>query len=278
MPMLRNLEFGHDSRRDGKKYWTETNGVYTELQNEDPDVANINLSLMTRLSTLDLTNHRKLNTISGLDKCTQLEEVYISGTDVNTLNLPQTSTIKKLFLNDKLSNITLDNLISLEDVRIDGYNNISSVYITNCNEYMQSKSAEIITNCIDKLVGAYDPNGSVNCTLTNINWSSFGNSNIGTRDYEILEKLVDINAVLKGTINVSNMPSSLKIKLINKYGNIDNANNALYVTYPQVPVYGLKLKYNKYWLEPNNGILDLSKHLVFNANKPSYSNVSTSKS
>jgi hypothetical protein len=269
MPKLRNLEFGHDSRRDGKQYWTLTDGVYSKLENNDSKVQTINLSLMTGLSVLDMTNHRSLTTISGLDKCTQLEEVYISGTDVNTLNLPQTSTIKKLYLNDKLSNLTFDNLINLEDVQIDGYDNVSSVYITNCNEYMQNKSADIITNCIDNLVAAYDPTGNnTNCTLTGINWErgSFGNNTNGRRDYEILEKLVNIKANLNGTIHVSKMSPALKIKLINKYGNVDDSSNALHVIYDSKYISSVAFNRSEYYIEPGTSSYDFSNELTFDPN------------
>ena len=258
MPMLRNLEFGHDSRRDGKKYWTFTDGVYSNLENNDSRVQNINLSLMTGLSVLDMTNHRSLNTINGLDKCTQLEEVYISGTNVNTLNLPQTSTIKKLYLNDKLTNITLDNLINLEDVQIDGYNNITTVKITNCNSYMQSKSADIVANCIGTLSS---------CELTNINWNSFGNNNVGTRDYEILEKLVDIKAILKGTITISKMTPALKLKLINQYGDVDTntgGNESLHIVYDKSNLASVQFNRNEYYLEPGQSSFDFSNELSFN--------------
>lgn len=255
MPMLEKLEFGHDYRRDNQKYWTLDNGKYVEWKNERP-VVTIDLSLMKKLTLLDMTNHTNLDTISGLDKCTQLEAVYISGTAVNTLNLPQTSTIKKLYLNDKLSNITFDNLINLEDVRIDGYKNVSKVYITNCNEYMQSKSLEIITNCIDNLVKYYNPDGEPNCTVTGINWESL--------DYEILEKLVSINADIKGHIHVNKMTPELKIKLINKYDAIDSSSNALYITYDPTYVDNFGFNRTEYYIEPGTSSYDFSNELKFN--------------
>ena len=255
MPMLRSLEFGHDHRRDNKQYYTLTNGEYRELENINTKVQTIPLSSMVGLSILDVTNHRALNTLDGLDKCKQLEELYISGTSVQTLNLPQTSTIKKLYLNDKLTNITLNNLINLEDIIIDGYNNVTTVHITNCNEYMQNKTAEIIRNCIDNLKANYD-GVTNNCTVTGIKWTDI--------DYNILEKLVDINADIKGEISVNKMTPALKIKLINKYGNIDDKSNSLYVVYPYEYIKEVKLNRSEYYLEPNQLSFDFSNELSFN--------------
>lgn len=269
MPMLRNLEFGHDYRRDGKRYWTYTEGNWKELENNSSKVQSIPLSNLSNLEILDVTNHRSMEYLNGLDNCKQLKEIYISGTAVKSLNLPKTSTIEKLYLNDKLTGVNFDNLINLKDVKFDGYSNITSVNITNCSDYMKTESANIIKNCIDNLVNSYDSDASAkNCVLSGIYWENWGSTNTnGLRDYEILEKLVDINADIKGYIKVSKMTSSLKLKL-QKYGDVDNNDpeKGLKVEYDTIYIVkdGVSFKRSQYWVEPSQSTLDMSVNIKFN--------------
>ena len=255
LPKLRELNLGHEKDRDGVEY----NEYYVE-----GDVKKIrpftnrylkamNCSTLKQLTLLDVTNHVMLNAINGLNGCDQLQELYARGTDALTgVDLPATTALRVIYLGKNLVTLNLTDLTGIQKFELEGADNIQQLFIRNCGDYMAERSFDIMRMAISNLEKVYDPKTNNNiCQLTGINWQ---NVNV-----EELERLYNINAQLAGTINLTDtLRNDLKVKLVNKYGDIDNPKNSLYITYSQNAITSISLP-NKMYIHQEG-----TSELVFN--------------
>jgi len=98
---------------------------HLKIGDSDPNYENgylttIGLGSNKMLETLDLRNCPNLTTISGgsydgLEKCTGLKEVYLDGTSVGSLTLPNGGVLEILHLPDTISILTIRNQPSIRD-------------------------------------------------------------------------------------------------------------------------------------------------------------------
>lgn len=277
MPLLRKLEIGHEYERDNTKYYSKTtSGEYIEIV--DSRLKEFSLNNLQNLTLFDGTNRTMLSSLPGLNKCNQLEALYLRGTAFTTLDLPSTSTLHTLYLSSNMQSLDFNNLTNLGNLLEDGtqgklvipnYSNITRINIKNCSNYLKTESLNIVKNCIDN-------NGFKECKITGISW---GNQNTPIES-TLLEKIIALgkeNYDISGTIYVDNMSTQLKTKLIEKFGTIDDPNGTLFISYTRLYVDASKSKFNrnKYWIEPNQNEIDLSTQLILKNNSNQDANTVT---
>lgn len=265
LPKLRELNLGHEKDRTmvngipcvkgteykeyisivtpGENNTDNTNGS-TEVTTEERPFTNqyldkMNCSSLKQLTILDITNHTKLDELTDFENCTQLQELYAKGTDsLKTINLPQTTSLKVIYLGKSLVRLNLIDLTGIEKFELEGGSNIEYLNITNCGSVMASQSYSIMKTAINSLKNAFNSGSKNVCILKNINWTAV--------EVSYLESLLDINAELSGKITIKNtsdnkLTNDLKVRLVNKYGDIDNPDNSLYITYEQYAITDVKL-------------------------------------
>jgi hypothetical protein len=144
----------------------------TRLQNlkigdSSADYDNSNLMSLTLgnnvlLNTLDVRNCSKLGTgeqqsidVSG---CTNIEHIYLEGTALKSVTLPNAGILKTLHLPDTTTNLKLVNQTALTDFVISDYSNISTLRIENTPR----------VNNLEAFLGMKE-NGRVR--ITNIDWT-----------------------------------------------------------------------------------------------------------
>ena len=259
LPKLRELNLGHEKDRDGveyQEYYTDNDVKKVRPFTNDICEA-INVSSSKQLTLLDITNHKVCAAINGLQNCDQLQALYARGTDhLSTINLPATTALKTIYLGKNLVTLNLTDLTGIEKFELEGADKISQLFIRNCGSYMASRSHDIMVMAISSLEKVYDPKTNNNiCQLTGINWEN--------TTVEELERLLNINAQLSGKINLTNsLRNDLKVKLVNKYGDIDDPNNGLYVTYSQLPLTAITMPNKMYIHQPG------TTQLSFTSNPP----------
>lgn len=260
-PKLRELNLGHEKDRtsvngvpcEQKEYMeymskvTEGDeGNTTEITKEERPFTNqylktMNCSSLKQLTLLDITNHTALSSLDGLTECDQLQELYARGTNaLSTIELPATTALKTIYLGKNLVTLNLTNLTGIQKFELEGAEKIQQLFIRNCGSYMTTRSYDIMTMAIESLEKVYDPKTNNNiCQLTGINWQDC--------KVEYIERLLNINAKLSGEINLTDpLKNDLKVKLVNKYGDIDNPNNGLYITYSQNAITSISLPNKMY--------------------------------
>lgn len=260
-PKLKSLLLGHEPARDGVTYYeyiTDANGNSTNVKVpiSNNALTGLDLSSFKQLQVLDITNHSSIGNIDA-SYCTELRELYARGcTSTSAINLPNTTTLNTLYLPSTITSINLNGLSGLTDFVLDapetGSNYaIELLNITNCGDYMASESYNIVSQVIDSLERVYIP-GEINniCTLTNVNWEN--------AEAALLERLLNIDATLSGKIVIKGLSNDLKVKLSEKYGNIDDPNNSLYIEYIQTPITAAKLPNKMYIYTPGEHKLTFS--------------------
>lgn len=249
-PKLRELNLGHEKDRDGVEYreyvskvsisgGDDSTGGATEITKEIRPFTNqylkaIDCSSLKQLTLLDVTNHTMLSTLK-LTACDQLQKLYARGTDALTgVELPATTALNTIYLGKSLVTLNLTDLTSIEKFELEGASNLQQLFIRNCGSYMAGRSYDIVKMAIGALEKVYDPKTNNNiCQLTGINWTD--------ADSSYVERLLNINATLSGYIKVKALSNDLKVKLINKYGNIDDPNHTLHIVYNQSEIKSAKM-------------------------------------
>lgn len=191
-----------------------------------PVVEELNLKNISLPDTMDLSTYTKLRTLN------------LSGSTVKRVILP--SNVQDITLPTTIETFELYNPVN--SITFEGYDNIKVVYIDNIDLFNNSKF-DVIDFC-NKVTQL---NQLESITLHNLN---------NDISLDTLQRLLQVNVNLTGTIRVVNsignlapISFTLKQKLIDKFGNIDNQNNSLYVQYqvvqtntvlcePQVNIYG----------------------------------------
>ena len=259
MSKLTSLRLGHHV--DINKPGHET--PYTETVNDEEVVLTnnlatfLNLNNLPALTYLDITNHVALSDIA-IDKCTQLEELYASGTDrIKSITFPQTTTLKEIHVGAGLTQLNIEDLTGIEVFDWDkaymseagegevlekpGMGKLELLRIKNCGNLLKGNTSyNIVKESIDSLVDSYANNryDSV-CELYDVNWTDV--------DESILIKLLDIDAELTGKIAVKSLSFNTKLRLLSKYTSIDNDGDTLQVTYPPVKIGEISMPENTYF-------------------------------
>ena len=246
-PKIRKYEFGHEpARTDGVPYKEiiMVDGVRTEVPISNTICTDklANFNGCPQLELLDLTNLVKLEGIS-IDKCNLLKELYLRGTDsIKSVKFPQTNTLEKLYLSDKLISLDLTNLSGIKELVCDGLNNCTQLIIRNSGPVVAKK--QVSYNLMTSVINNKNLNKLI---LEDIDWDLKGDTNA----IKYLEKILELreifgkeNIVLKGTIkNLTGLTGDLKVKLCDKtaFGDIDNPENDLYILYDQIPIASISL-------------------------------------
>ena len=82
-----------------------------------------------KLKVVNVTNCSNLNGSIDVSKCSNIREVYCQGTKVSAVNLPLGGHLEILKLSEHTSSLMLRNQRDITDLTIDGYDNLTSLYI-----------------------------------------------------------------------------------------------------------------------------------------------------
>lgn len=97
----------------------------------------------TNLTDLSIGTNRLLKVINvcncpnlvkplGLTGCTNIEEIYATGSGITSIELPKSGYVKILHLPETLTNLTLVNQLYITDLTVEGYSNLTTLNIENC--------------------------------------------------------------------------------------------------------------------------------------------------
>lgn len=178
------------------------------------------LSFPPNASVIDLRNIDTLNNLganNNLKELSKLQKFYCTGTGIKSLELPQTNNLDTLYLNSDLESLTLRNQNNIQTFEYTP-TSLQTLVTGNCNVINQS----FIEDWLDGITTNLSLYG---LTISNVNWTSFSE--------ERLVKILSMGTcMITGTINMSSLSPTTKRTLINMFGNIDDENNSLYITYP----------------------------------------------
>lgn len=186
--------------------------------NTKEDGGQFDMSSMTMLKQVIVRNVQNLKKTIVLSS-DLLEEIDFTGTPIAGLSTPPTDMLTKLVLPDSITELRLVGYSNLQTsgLQVAGYSNIVTLDIEDCPNL---NSYDIMTSC-------YNAAGEKLSTITlkGINWSL---SNL-----DMLLLLAKRKATLTGKINLGSTTLGIndKVTLMEAWGEIDNENNSLYISY-----------------------------------------------
>lgn len=163
-----------------------------------------------------------------------LEEIDFTNTPIIGITTPPTDMLTKLVLPDTIKELNLVGYTNLQvsGLQVAGYSNIETLHIENCPNL---NSYEIVKACYD--AGAK----LTNVILKGIDWR--------IDDTTMLLSLAAKGAKLQGKIFIESLvPVTIddKAAFISAWGDIDNENNSLYISYTSIPITSISIEGREY--------------------------------
>lgn len=184
----------------------------------NPNLTELYVGNNTLLKEVDARNCTALTGSVDLSGCTNVEEVYMEGTALTGLQLPNGGALKKLHLPGTITNLTIRNQPGITEFVMPDYSNISTLWIENAG------------SAIDPLaiLAEIEPGSRVRIIGFNISFSGgSADSDIETL-YDLLDTMRGLDeqggntakAQVSGTIHVDNIIGSNLEDLRARYPNI----------------------------------------------------------
>lgn len=194
---------------------------------------NFDLSNMGMLRQVIVRNVKNL-TKSIILSSDLLEEIDFTNTPIIGVTTPPTDMLTKLVLPGTIKELNLVGYTNLQvsGLQVAGYSNIETLYIEDCPNL---DSYEIVKACYD--AGAK----LTNVILKGIDWR--------IDDTTILLSLAAKGAKLQGKIFIESLvPVTIddKAAFISAWGDIDNENNSLYISYNSIPITSISIEGREY--------------------------------
>ena len=209
-------------------------------------ITSINVAAMTSLRTLDVHN---LTTLAGsldLSKNGRLVSVDARGTNITEVVLPKQEFLTSVKLPGTITGLELDGQRKLSALSVADYSKLQrfSINQTTCPQ-LDSYSF------ISLLQSATNVRG--NLTFANMDWANVKASDITW--------LLDMNAKVSGRIvlaSAEKIDATMKMRMVGAWGNVDDEENALYISYNKVAITSAKLSGKTYFAEEGTYSLKLT--------------------
>lgn len=189
-----------------------------------------NMGMLRQVIVRNVKNLKKSIVLSS----DLLEEIDFTNTPIIGVTTPPTDMLTKLVLPDTIKELNLVGYTNLQvsGLQVAGYSNIETLHIENCPNL---NSYEIVKACYD--AGAK----LTNVILKGIDWR--------IDDITILLSLAAKGAKLQGKIFIESfVPVTIddKAAFISAWGDIDNENNSLYISYTSIPITSISIEGREY--------------------------------
>lgn len=166
-------------------------GNHTEGYNNE-SLTSLGLGNNKKLKKLDVTNCTSLTGSLALGKCSNITEIYAENTKITSVALSSGSPLRKMYLPDTITALSLNKLNYLEELSLQGYDNLTSLYVNG--------------GILDGLIIAKKCLNLTNVYINNIN--------VDLPNTELLDRLIKIGGKTPdGISNTSQSVLSGKVKL-----------------------------------------------------------------
>lgn len=219
--------------------------------------SNVSISSATNIKEFVM---RGVSTATGtidLSQCKRLEKIDIRGTYSTGINIPEGSPLAILYLNDKLTNLTLRDLQSVQTLSVEGVSALSNLYI----EKMGAASRTLAEQCFSGNAPLTE------LTLIDIRWTSV------SRD--LLMWISGLpESELEGSISMlstARLSMNDILYLYERYGDIQSEQNSLYISYTKIVIDSIGITGQKYYNtlgEAQFGVIASGNNVVFTNGKP----------
>lgn len=190
------------------------------------------------LQRLNLSGVEALSGVIDLSKLTRAKEISTYGTAASMVSLPKTGSLETLKLPTRLTSLQFDGQPGLKTVEIEGVANLQTVYID------QKQAGEFDSKSL-----AYQLYDGASKELNSVTFKSISWEQV-TADTLIF--LCDKQAELSGSIALMSAQNDRyitfdeKMRLVNRYGDIDSTDNTLYISYSVRAINSISMQGDNY--------------------------------
>lgn len=178
----------------------------------------VGITPLAALRTLDVHNLATLTGTLDASKNSRLVSIDARGTKLTDVSLPAQEFLKTVKLPATMTDLHLDGQRGLEMLTLEGYANLQNVYLN------QATCPKI--DALTLIEQMYESTQIASVTILGVDWQDVS--------VETLTWLLDKQAKLTGSITLSEnvtVDATLKMRMVGMWGNVDDDNNALRVTY-----------------------------------------------
>lgn len=182
------------------------------------------------LKKLDLTGVSSLTTIDlGSDKTPKLEEVYLTGTNIATVTLPQGSRLNTVHFSKALTSLSIINNAGLEDVQFESLENLADVTIncSKCGKFDVSDFCEKLIN-VNTLQSVTLRNANLHITEDALRKLIFTNTCSLTGDIYIVDSA--------GNTTLKAISFATKQLLVNTFGDISDPKSEIRIYFKSAEI------------------------------------------
>lgn len=174
------------------------------------------ISNCRNLEEIDFTNATAFSGTFSAD-LPRLRKLLLQGSSYTSVTLPKTSTLKEVELPATINAISVDGQPNLSSLVVEGMENLRTLRIVGQHQIQKQ------TQSLVQL--AFSQASHINhVQIDNISWTGFA--------VDIMMWLHKLEAQLTGTISLTgNLTFDNKLALAGTYGNIDDQNNSLFISY-----------------------------------------------
>lgn len=185
------------------------------------------ISNCRNLEEVDLSNASSLSGTFSAD-LPRLRSLRLSGSSYTSVTLPKTSTLKEVELPETVNAITVDGQRNLSSLIVEGMANLRTLRIVGEHEVQKH------TQSLVQLAFSQAKNLNL-VQIENVAWTGFA--------VDVMMWLHNINAQLTGSISLTGgLTFNNKMALAELYGDIDDAKNALFISYSKRAINTISIK------------------------------------
>lgn len=98
------------------------------------------------LKKIDVQNCPKLTDPLELSGCPNIEEIYAKGSGISSVSLGDSGFVRKMQLPSTIASLTLKNQLYIEELTLEGYSNVKTLWIENCPSV---EPMELLDSCVN---------------------------------------------------------------------------------------------------------------------------------
>lgn len=183
----------------------------------------LTIGAMTALRYLDIHNLSTLIGTLDVSKNSRLVSVDARGTSLVGISLPSQEFLTTLKLPATMQSLRLNGQIGLTSLTLEGWTNIQTFYMN------QATCPGI--SALDIIAKMQDCKNLSSITILGVEWTDL--------DLAALTWFLDKQAKVSGRIAMKSgvsISATVKMKMVGLWGNVDDEENSLYVSYDQVAI------------------------------------------
>ena len=181
---------------------------------DNPNLTELTIGNLVLLRTLDVRNCSALKQTVDVSGCTNIENIYLDGTQTTGVTLPNGGSLKVLHLPSTVTNLTILNQKNLTEFVLPSYSNVSTLRIEN-------------TPVIDTMAALNSIKADSRVRLVGVDWTINTSGEVLT----LMDKLDTFrgldenggnldNAVISGVIHVDSLTFDELTEMNRRYPNI----------------------------------------------------------